>query len=179
MEKRTSSINTVSHDAPTVSARFIYGSITIHGGSAAIHHGGATNAHEFSRCSHDSIRCCTNQASGATTSSLYFIRDESLNLVELGFIGVSVIPRFTPIVHQFIYGAATNEPDAATVELRFRPRPQSTTIHHESFKRFKIVVALSVRFPNHQDSSRITAVLLRFTPTSLRCYYESCRCIPI
>ena len=75
-----------------------------------------------------------------------------------------------------VYGAATNEPDAATVELRFRPRPQSTTIHPECFKRFKIVVALSA---NRQDSSRITTVLLRFTPMSLRCYYHSCRCIPI
>ena len=30
-----------------------------------------------------------------------------------------------------------------------------------------------------QDSSRISTVLLRFTPMSLRCYYESCRCITI
>ena len=48
MEKRKSSINTVSHDAPTVSARFIYGSTTTHDGSATIHHGGATNAHDAS-----------------------------------------------------------------------------------------------------------------------------------
>ena len=71
------------------------------------------------------------------------------------------------------------EPDSATVELRFRPRPQSTTIHPECFKRFKIVVALSWRYPNRQDSSRITTVLVRFMPMSLRCYYESCRCITI
>ena len=62
--------------------------------------------------------------------------------------------------HDYTYGAATNEPDAATVELRFRPRPQSTTIHPKCFKRLKIVVALSGRFPNRQDSSRITTVLL-------------------
>ena len=48
MEKRISSINTVSHDAPTVSARFIYGSTTTHENSATIHHGGATNAHDAS-----------------------------------------------------------------------------------------------------------------------------------
>ena len=48
IEKRKSSINTVSHDAPTVSARFIYGSTTTHDGSATIHHGGATNAHDAS-----------------------------------------------------------------------------------------------------------------------------------
>ena len=32
-KKRNSSINTVSHDAPTVSTRFIYGSTTTHDGS--------------------------------------------------------------------------------------------------------------------------------------------------
>ena len=39
----------MSHDAPTVSARFIYGSTTTHDGSATIHHGGATNAHDASK----------------------------------------------------------------------------------------------------------------------------------
>ena len=48
MEKRKSSIITVSHDAPAVSARFIYGSTTTHDGIATIHHGGATNAHDAS-----------------------------------------------------------------------------------------------------------------------------------
>ena len=65
--------------------------------------------------------------------------------------------------HDYTCGAVTNEPDSATVELRFRPRPQSTTIHPECFKRFKIVVALSGRFPNRQDSSRY--------------YYDSRRCL--
>ena len=46
----------------------------------------------------------------------------------------------------------------------FRPRPQSNTIHPDEFKQFKLVVALSSRLPNHQDSSRITTVLLRFKP---------------
>ena len=45
---KKSSINTVSHDAPTVSAQFIYESTTTHDGSATIHHGGATNAHDAS-----------------------------------------------------------------------------------------------------------------------------------
>ena len=35
-----------SRDAPTVSAKLIYGSTTTHVGSARIHHGGATNAHD-------------------------------------------------------------------------------------------------------------------------------------
>ena len=48
-KKRNSSINTMSHYAPTVSARFIYGPTTTHDGSATIHNGGATNAHECSR----------------------------------------------------------------------------------------------------------------------------------
>ena len=47
-KKRKSSINTVSRDAPTVSARFIYGSTTTHDGGATIHHGGAMNAHDAS-----------------------------------------------------------------------------------------------------------------------------------
>ena len=55
------------------------------------------------------------------------------------------------------HGATKIEPDSPTVELRFRSRPQSTTIHPKCFKRFKIVVALSWRFPNRQDSSRITS----------------------
>ena len=47
-KKRKSSINTVSHDAPTIPAQFIYGYTTTHDGSATIHHGGATNAHDAS-----------------------------------------------------------------------------------------------------------------------------------
>ena len=65
-KKRKSSINTISHDAPTVSARFIYGSTTTHDGSATIHHDGATNTHDAS-----SIRCDASmiQASSATVAS--------------------------------------------------------------------------------------------------------------
>ena len=44
--KEKSSINTVSHDAPTVSARFVYGSTTTNAGSATIHPDGAKNAHD-------------------------------------------------------------------------------------------------------------------------------------
>ena len=47
-KKRNSSINTMSHYTPTVSARFIYGSTATHDGRATIHHGGATNAHDAS-----------------------------------------------------------------------------------------------------------------------------------
>ena len=51
-KKRNTSTNTctMSHDAPTVSARFIYGPTANHDGSATIYHGGATNAHDSIRC---------------------------------------------------------------------------------------------------------------------------------
>ena len=48
MEKRKSSINMVSQDAPMVSARLIYGSSTSNDGSATIHHGGARKAQDAS-----------------------------------------------------------------------------------------------------------------------------------
>ena len=63
-KKRNSSINTMSHDAPTVSARFIYGSTT--SGSATIHHGGATNAHDASTIRYGAS---TIQAGSATVAS--------------------------------------------------------------------------------------------------------------
>ena len=66
MEKRNSSTNTMSHDAPTVSARFIYGSTTTYDGSATIHHGGATNAHDASTIRYGAS---TIQADGATVAS--------------------------------------------------------------------------------------------------------------
>ena len=65
-KKRNSSINTMSHDAPTVSARFIYGSTTTYDGSATIHHGGATNANDAATIRYGAS---TIQAGGATVSS--------------------------------------------------------------------------------------------------------------
>ena len=56
----------MSHDAPTVSARFIYGSITTHDGSATIHHGVATNAHDASTIRYGAS---TIQAGSATVAS--------------------------------------------------------------------------------------------------------------
>ena len=66
MEKRKPSINTVSYDAPKVSARFIYGSTTTHDGSATIHHGGATNAHDAFMIRYGAS---TIQAGSATVAS--------------------------------------------------------------------------------------------------------------
>ena len=67
MEKRKSNINTVtvSHDAPTVSARFIYGSTTAHDGSATIHRSGATNSHDASTIRYGAS---TIQAGSATVA---------------------------------------------------------------------------------------------------------------
>ena len=65
-KKRNSSINTMSHNAPTVSARFIYGSTTTHDGSTTIHHGGATNAHDASTIRYGAS---TIQAGSATVAS--------------------------------------------------------------------------------------------------------------
>ena len=65
-KKRNSSINTMSHGAPTVSARFIYGPTTTHDGSATIHHGGATNAHDASTIRYGAS---TIQAGSATVAS--------------------------------------------------------------------------------------------------------------
>ena len=56
----------MSHDAPTVSARFIDGPTTTHGGSATIHHGGATNAHDASIIRYGAS---TIQAGSATVAS--------------------------------------------------------------------------------------------------------------
>ena len=47
-KENQASIQCLDHDAPTVSARLIYGSSTSHDGSAMIHHGGATNAQDAS-----------------------------------------------------------------------------------------------------------------------------------
>ena len=63
IEKRKNSINTVSRDDPTVSARFIYGSTTTHDGSATIHLGGAVNGHDASTIRYGAS---TIQASSAT-----------------------------------------------------------------------------------------------------------------
>ena len=56
----------MSHDAPTVSARFSYESTTTHDGNATILHGGATNAHDPSTIRYDAS---TIQAGSATVAS--------------------------------------------------------------------------------------------------------------
>ena len=78
MKKRKSSINTVSHDTPTVSARFIYGSTTTHDGSATIHHGVATNAHDASTIRYGAS---TTQAGSATVASLPYTNVHDLVVV--------------------------------------------------------------------------------------------------
>ena len=65
-KKRKSSLNTVFHDGPMVSARFIYGSTMTHYGSTTIHHCGATNAHDNSRIRYGAS---TIQAGSAAVAS--------------------------------------------------------------------------------------------------------------
>ena len=55
-----------AHDAPTVSARFVYGSTTTHAGSATIHPDGATNAHDAVTIRYGATMV---QAGSATTAS--------------------------------------------------------------------------------------------------------------
>ena len=66
-KRRKSSTNTVSHDAPTVSARFVYGSTTTHAGSATIHPDGAANAHDAVTIRYGAT---TLQSDSATTASI-------------------------------------------------------------------------------------------------------------
>ena len=64
-----------------------------------------------------------------------------MNRDESEWIGMSVIPCFFPNVHEWPrlhLPYLKYESGAAAVELRFRPRPQSTTIQPECFKRFKL-----------------------------------------
>ena len=166
-----------------VYARFVYGSTTTHAGSATIHPDGAANAHDAVTIRYGAT---TVQASSATTASRSPTNVHDLTVFMWQVIrdvsNTTIHPDSSRTLkngHDSTHGAAKNEPDPATVALRFRPRPQSTTIHHECFKWFKIVVALPGRFPNRQDSPRIITVLLRLMPMSLRCYYESCRCATI
>ena len=69
---------------------------------------------------------------------------------------MSAISRFIPNAHEWSRLHLPHlkyEPGAATVELQFRPRPHSTTIQPESFKRVKTAVAC-------RGGSRITKILL-------------------
>ena len=131
-----------AHDAVTIR----YGATTVQAGSATTASGSHTNVHDLAVV----MRQVNRDVSDTP------IHPDS--------------PRTPKNGHDSTHGAAKIEPDSATVELQFSPRPQSTMIHPECFKRFKIVVALSGRFPNRQDLPRIITVLLQFMPISLRCY---------
>ena len=92
-----------------------------------------------------------------------------MNRNESEWIRMSVISRFIPNAHDWPRLDLPHlkyEPGAATVELRFRPRPQSTTIQPECFKRFKAAVAC-------RGGSRITKILLELQ----QYYYDSRRCL--
>ena len=94
-----------------------------------------------------------------------------MNHDESEWIGMAVISRFTPNAHKWPRLHLPHlkyEPGAATVELRFRPSPQSTTIQPECFNRFKTALAC-------RGGSRITRILLEL----LKYYYDSHRCLHV
>ena len=59
----------MSHDAPTVSARFVYGSTVTHAGSATINPGGATNAHDVATIRYGATSVQAGSATAASRSS--------------------------------------------------------------------------------------------------------------
>ena len=66
---------------------------------------------------------------------------------------------------EYTYSTTRNDTDSATIELQFRPCPQSNTTHPDEFK---LVVALLSRFPNHYGTTtshaNVSTVLLRIIP---------------
>ena len=93
-----------------------------------------------------------------------------MNPDESEWIVMSVIPRFIPNVHEWPRLHLPHlkyEPGAATVELRFKPPPQSTTIQSECFKQFKTAVAC----PGGSRSTKILLELLQYYYDSRRCLY--------
>ena len=129
MEKRKSSIITVSHDAPTVSARFIYGSTTTHDGSATIHPGGPTNAERMliMRPRFDTVLVRFKPVAPRPPPRTVFV----MNRGESRWIGINRAVSHTPI-HPERLRITTNTPTvplslshtftiSATVELRFNP----------------------------------------------------------
>ena len=79
---------------------------------------------------------------------------------------MSVIPRMLKNGHDSNHGATKIELVSSTVELRFRPRPQSTGLNCRSA--VVDVPASPKFFKNHQGTSKIHAdvstVLLRIMP---------------
>ena len=107
----------MSHDAPTVSTRFIYGPTTTHDDSATIYHGGATNAHDASTIRYGAS---TIQAGSATVASRPSTNQHDLVVVvrqSQGGGGLS--PGYTVTI-------------LATTELRLTPIYQVVMHRHES-----------------------------------------------
>ena len=67
-KEERSYINTVSHDAPTASARFVYGSTTTHAGSATIYPDGATNAQDAATIRYGATTVSAGSATAASIS---------------------------------------------------------------------------------------------------------------
>ena len=97
-----------AHDAVTIR----YGTTTVQAGSATTASRSPTNVHDSAVFMWQVIRDVSNTPIHADSS------------------------RTPKNGHDSTHGAAKNEPDPATVELRLRPCPQSTTIHHDSPRMF-------------------------------------------
>ena len=97
-----------AHDAVTIR----YGATTVQAGSATPASRSPTNVHDLAVFMRQVIRDVSNTP----------IHPDSSRTLKNG--------------HDSTHGAAKNEPDPATVEPRFKPRPQSTTIHHDSHRMF-------------------------------------------
>ena len=99
-----------AHDAATIR----YGTTTVQAGSATAASRSPMNVHDLAVV----MRLVNRNVSDTT------IHPDSSRTLKNG--------------HDSIHGATKNEPDSATVELRFRPRPQSTTIHPECLNGLKL-----------------------------------------
>ena len=97
-----------AHDAVTIR----YDATTVQAGSATAASRSPTNVHDLAVFMWQVIRDVSN-----TT-----IHPDSSRMLKNG--------------HDSTHGAPKNEPDPATVALRFRQRPQSTTNHHDSPRMF-------------------------------------------
>ena len=94
----------MSHDAPEISARYIYGPTKLYDCSAMIHHGGATNAHNASKIRYSASMVQASRAPHSPYAVFLMNRDNS------EWIGMSVIPRFITNAHDYTYVASNMSP---------------------------------------------------------------------
>ena len=114
----------MSHDDPTVSARFVYGSTATHAGSATIHPVGATNAYDVAtiRYSVTTVQADSATAASRSPTNVHDLavvmpqvnRDVSDTPIHFECTRMAMIPPTVP---------PRFKPDSSMLELQFRPRP--------------------------------------------------------